>query len=670
MRRRKRRRTPKSKISRFVVQQQRWKLSLLRDFIARHGWAKLKPNTIVRPGVNLHRWVMHRRADYHADRIPDWLVPECEAIAGWSWDVFRDAYVRNVDNLRAFVKQHGWDALATRPVVDGVRLDKWVAHRRDEYRKGELDRWLIRGLEAIPGWTWDPLHARYERNLRELREYVARHGWSSLHEHTISNSGVHVGHWAGAMRAMHRRGEIPEWVAAELGKLAGWTWEPHVARQLAKGELLGKFVAEHGWDAVSNALVVDGVNLGTWINNCRMRYRRGSLLKETIRGLEAIAGWSWSGADTRAQIHRENAERVAARIAALEELRGLTSKPARQLRRISGTTPATKPKRGNGARALRNPKRSASDGDRVAVAIPIQSKRTVLAQLVKLTRAAGAPLPSYEIPFGLYNALLHHFGGIHRARRAAKLPDPPQAREWTQTDAIAEVRRLHNAGLTIRYRDLELAGREDLVGAIRTYVGSIVRARVLANVPHPPRAAYVQDTWDEDRVVEDILDLHRAGQPLAHSRAPSKLVNAGNRYFGSWDNALFAAGLDPDEIRLRRRPYGDDEMIERIRKLAREQPTMNFGELYKHPDGQALWRRFGSIEAGLRAASLSDWPVRVLHDAYTAEEVIAVLKARHRTGKSLRKTAIEEDSRLCLGITRRFKTLAVALSAAGLESVS
>jgi hypothetical protein len=56
---------------------------------------------------------------------------------------------------------------------------------------------------------------------------------------------------------------------------------------------------------------------------------------------------------------------------------------------------------------------------------------TVLVDLVKLTREAGAPLPSNEIPFALYNALLHHFGGIRRARRAAKLRDPPQARDWT-----------------------------------------------------------------------------------------------------------------------------------------------------------------------------------------------------------------------------------------------
>jgi hypothetical protein len=666
VRRRTRRRAHKAKAG-SVIDQQRWKLSLLRSFVARHGWAKLKPDTVVPPGVNLHRWVTHRRGDYRADRIPDWLVPECESIPGWSWNVFHDAYVRNLDNLRAFAKKHGWDVVATtKPIVDGVRLDKWVAHRRDDYRKGELDAWLIRGLEAIPGWTWDPLRAGYERKLRELRAYVARHGWSSIQTHTSSKSGFHVGHWAGAMRAMRRRGEIPEWVAAELEKIPGWTWEPLVARQLANVARLATFVSKEGWEAVSNSLVVDGNQLGAWVNNCRMRYRRGSLSKETALGLEAIPGWSWSGADTRALIHRQRVADIATRIAELEELRRLNEHAPRKPSREAKVS-ATKQRPPKISRASRKPKRSRSKARGVVLTTPIPSKRTAVAALVKVTRAAGRPLPSNELPFALYDALLHYFGGIHRARRAANLPDPPQVREWTKADAIAEVRRLHDDGLTIRYRDLELAGREDLVGAIRTYVGSIVRARVLASVPHPPRAAWVQEFWDEDRVVEDIVDLHDAGQPLAYSRAPSKLSNAGIRYFGSWDNALFAAGLDPDDIRLRRRPYDHEQMIERIRELAREQPAMNFGDLHKHPDGQALSRRFGSLETGLRAAELTEWPVRVVHDSYTKEEVIAALEARHRAGKSLRKTAIEEDSRLLLGIRRRFKTLGAALSAAGLE---
>lgn len=50
-------------------------------------------------------------------------------------------------------------------------------------KQGELDAWLVRGLEALPGWTWDPRRAGYERNLRALREYIAQRVVQLLHSH-------------------------------------------------------------------------------------------------------------------------------------------------------------------------------------------------------------------------------------------------------------------------------------------------------------------------------------------------------------------------------------------------------------------------------------------------------------------------------------------------------
>ena len=168
---------------------------------------------------------------------------------------------------------------------------------------------------------------------------------------------------------------------------------------------------------------------------------------------------------------------------------------------------------------------------------------------------------------------------------------------------------------------------------------------------------------------EDISDLADRGEPLAFSKAPDRLVNAGVRYFGSWDAALEAAGLDPDEHRLRRKPYDDDSMLAKIRELARKHPEMTLGEIHALPDGQAIWRMFGSIEEAARRAGLTSWPVRVNRDAYSVEETVAALRTRHRAGKSMTKTAIStQDSRLTLGIQRNFRTMEAALTAAGLES--
>lgn len=92
----------------FIVDQHRWKLSLLRDFVRRFGWKKLKPGTVVPPGVDLHGYVTHRRSDCKADRIAAWLVTECESIPGWSWSVFEDTHRRNLETRRGLEAIPGW----------------------------------------------------------------------------------------------------------------------------------------------------------------------------------------------------------------------------------------------------------------------------------------------------------------------------------------------------------------------------------------------------------------------------------------------------------------------------------------------------------------------------------------------------------------------------------
>lgn len=289
-----RRREARKRTKDAITERHLWKLSLLRAFIAKHGWDKLGKQTIVPPGVRLYTWIRARRVDYQSGQIADWLVTECEGIPGWSWSPVQDAYRRNLDNLRAGVRKHGWDWLRTKPVVDDIQLERWVAHRRSEHNRGTIERWLIRALEAIPGWTWDPRTESQTRNLRELRGYVFRHGWDAVNEHTVSRTGLHIGQWMNNIRAVHRKRTVPPWLVAGLESIAGWTWEPRRARQNTKLTRLATFVAKHGWDRVTEELVVRGDAIGTWVSYCRARYREGILPADTVTGLEAIPGWSWS----------------------------------------------------------------------------------------------------------------------------------------------------------------------------------------------------------------------------------------------------------------------------------------------------------------------------------------------------------------------------------------
>ncbi len=220
------RRKPSTRREGAIVQNHKWKLSLLRAFIEKEGWSNLSRDTVVPPGVRLFNWVATRREDYRKDRIPAWLVAECESIPGWSWAPYRDAYVRTLDLLRRYVKEHGWAAVKGATIVNGIQLHRWIAHRRAEYKRGELDQWIVDGLEAIPGWVWDPRTAEQAHYLKQLRGHVTRHGWSVIDQETRTKDGTRIGLWLQNIRALYRKGLVPSWLAAGLESIPGWTAEP------------------------------------------------------------------------------------------------------------------------------------------------------------------------------------------------------------------------------------------------------------------------------------------------------------------------------------------------------------------------------------------------------------------------------------------------------------
>ncbi len=236
------------------------------------------------------------RQDYKNDEIAAWLVAECEAVPGWSWTPIRDRQQRNLDNLRAFVRAHGWDAPTVKTRVDGVLLHGWATMRRSEHNRGALAPWMTRALAAIPGWSWDPLSSGHARNLKALRGHVARHGWSAVRQETLSRNGIRIGKWANHIRTLHRQGKLPAWLISGLESIPGWTWEPRLDRNERRLSILRSVVAKHGWAYVHARLVVRGEPIGKWLYGCRTRYVTGDIAPETVAALQSIPGFRWERA--------------------------------------------------------------------------------------------------------------------------------------------------------------------------------------------------------------------------------------------------------------------------------------------------------------------------------------------------------------------------------------
>lgn len=271
----------------------------------------------------------------------------------------------------------------------------------------------------------------------------------------------------------------------------------------------------------------------------------------------------------------------------------------------------------------------------------------------------------------LYRAVLHHFGSFDAARRAAGLAPLPKARRWSLDLVVSELRRLHRSGVRIAFTELRAAGRHDVLSAAEVYAGGLPRARRLARIPTPARTYRDPEPWDGDRVIEELQDLHAAGRSIANSRVDARLVAAAIDYFGSYRAAVEAAGFDYDQIRLRRPPYTDEELLADLRALARRRPAATLTDVHRDPRSKSWWLRFGSIEAAARAAGIRSWPKRLIRRVMSAREVVAAIRARQTAGLLVfRESVAREDYHLLHSALRHFGSWKRALDAAGVADDS
>lgn len=282
----------------------------------------------------------------------------------------------------------------------------------------------------------------------------------------------------------------------------------------------------------------------------------------------------------------------------------------------------------------------------MVVAVPVKRaslmpKERALTRLRELGRG-GRVVKRRDLPEPLFLALRVHFRTLAAARRAAGVAPVKPQRRWSAERVVDELRELDRQGVAMRASDIRDEGPPGMLFALYSYVGSMKRACLLAGVPRPPRRVF-GEPWDEDSVVEAIRSLHRAGASVAMSKVDQRLYNAGRKHFGSWRDAIEAAGLDYDKVRLVREAYTRKEVIALLRRLAKRHPKMALSEVNRHPHGRAARKVFGTTARGIVAAGLKDWPVRRSHAAMTKKQVCERLRARKRAGKRVYMTAVLRD---------------------------
>jgi hypothetical protein len=175
--------------------------------------------------------------------------------------------------------------------------------------------------------------------------------------------------------------------------------------------------------------------------------------------------------------------------------------------------------------------------------------------------------------------------------------------------------------------------------------------------------------WTREQIIRAILSREAAGLPLALGRTQGvdqALYQAGSRIFGSWPNALLAAGIAPERAQARER-WPPGKILSVIRSLSRRRRPLRAGELKERHSYliQAARRCFGSWSKALIAAGVD--PVRLRRaPPWTKERIIESILTRALNNEPLGSRTVRPRSLADAG-GRMFGTWASALVAAGLD---
>jgi hypothetical protein len=174
--------------------------------------------------------------------------------------------------------------------------------------------------------------------------------------------------------------------------------------------------------------------------------------------------------------------------------------------------------------------------------------------------------------------------------------------------------------------------------------------QLAANRVPPTRLAIWSRVWSSDQVIAFIRSLPTDQRNSSHCQSAFRReYSAAVRTFGSWSEALEAAGIDPDLVKRRRDAYTKEDVDKFIRGRAARGERLDVQDVSSTPSGNGLYqasqRFYNDWPSALRANDVDPDAVSgyALSRHLTLDRLIEFIRARHRAGEPLNAQYIRDN---------------------------
>ena len=195
--------------------------------------------------------------------------------------------------LLEYVKENGHSRVPTSNIKRSRHngLGIWVSNQRVEFKKGTLKQERIELLEKIDDWVWKPKDNLWEKNYKNLRNFIEKNG------HARVNVGTSLYNFCSGQRTFYNKGTLEEEYINALNKLDGWEWDVREADWMFNFQELKKFFKKNG-----HINPKKGTTLHYWIRTQKTQYKKKSYSEKRISLLNGIEGWEF---DSKLEIKRK-----------------------------------------------------------------------------------------------------------------------------------------------------------------------------------------------------------------------------------------------------------------------------------------------------------------------------------------------------------------------------
>jgi molybdenum-dependent DNA-binding transcriptional regulator ModE len=211
---------------------------------------------------------------------------------------------------------------------------------------------------------------------------------------------------------------------------------------------------------------------------------------------------------------------------------------------------------------------------------------------IKAWHAKGEPLFSHYMRKHYQELLaagIRYFGSWKQAveRAGIQYNQVRRYNHWTKENIVQTIQNLSAQGVDLSFRAMMLSGYASMVyAAIRkNYFGSWKNALEAAGLPSED--IYRYRIWDNETIIDEIKQLRDRGHDLSSKNMDmthNSLIATARRRFGSWEDALKNAGIDYTQIRKRKR-WTREGIVEGLRELKSQGVPLISTEVAKRAPG-------------------------------------------------------------------------------------